>query len=105
MNTGESTATVVLRGDLDVYHREEIVGAFPDPIGLTRVVIDCSQVTYIDSTFVSALMAYRRKFVALGLDPLEIVIIAGDQLRRMLEVVGLTRAVTVIKANTGEVMG
>jgi len=94
----ERTARVTLEGGLDIYRREEIMALLPAPGSVDRVVIDCSSATSIDSTILTALMRYRRSFASAGGDPVNIIIIVDPNLRRMFEIAGLTRVLTIVSA-------
>ena len=95
--TDERTAQVLLKGDLDVFSRETVASALPDPESVDRVVIDCSAVTSIDSSVIATFMRYRREFAETGRDPLNIVVIASVPVRRLFEITGLVKAITVIR--------
>jgi anti-anti-sigma factor len=92
----ERTAQVVFHGDLDLHNRDAVSAALPEPDSFDRVAIDCSAVTSIDSSVVTVFMRYRRKFVAAGLDPFNIIFIASRPVRRIFEITGLLKYVTVI---------
>lgn len=96
--TDDRTAEVLLTGDLDIHNCESVSSALPQPGTVDRVVVDCSGVTSIDSSVVTVLMRYRRAFAAAGGDPLNIVFIASRQARRIFEITGLVRCMTVINA-------
>jgi anti-anti-sigma factor len=89
---------VTLSGDFDVYRTHDIASMLPDPRSADRVVIDCSQVRFADSTFLVALMRYRRKFVQAGGDELNIILVASEFVRRILQISGLTKVLTVLCA-------
>lgn len=94
--TNERTAQVVLEGDLDVFSRERVESQLPDPTTAERVVIDCSAVGSIDSSVIAVFMRYRRRFAEGGGDPLNIVVIASEPVRRLFEITGLVKVLTVI---------
>jgi anti-anti-sigma factor len=94
----ERTATLRLEGDLDIYRRDEIQSRLPAPGSVDRVIIDCSAATSIDSTILTMLMRYRRSFASAGGDPVNIVVIVAPSLRRIFEIAGLTRMLTIVSA-------
>jgi anti-anti-sigma factor len=100
--TEDRTGTVFFTGDLDVSRRDAIVSALPPPDAVDRLVIDCSTVTSIDSAAIAALMHYRRQFAETGRDPLNIVVIASDPVRRVFETLGLTKLMTILTAPRSE---
>jgi anti-sigma B factor antagonist len=86
---------IVLRlaGELDLYNAEEVRSALADALATepTRIVIDLSEVNFIDSTALGALIEARSK---LGRNDL---LLAAPQLetRRTLQVSGLDRTLPV----------
>ena len=98
MREDERTATLRLEGDLDIYRRDEIENALPKPGSCDRVVIDCSSATSIDSTVLSTLMRYRRSFASAGGDPVNIIVIVEPSLRRIFDIAGLSRVLTIVSA-------
>jgi anti-anti-sigma regulatory factor len=55
-----------------------------------------ARVDSMDSTIVGLLMRFRRQYAEAGHDPLDVVIIASPNVRRMLEIVGMTKQVTIL---------
>lgn len=96
--TEERTTHVSFSGDLDIQGREAVRNALPPPESTDRVVIDCSEVTSMDSSVVTVIMRYRRRFLDAGHDPFGIVLIASAPVRRVLDITGLTKVLTVINA-------
>ncbi|HLI97710.1 MAG TPA: STAS domain-containing protein [Candidatus Baltobacteraceae bacterium] len=94
----QPTAHVAFAGDLDVYRRDEVASALPPPETAERIVIDMRDVTTVDSSIVAVLMRYRRSFTDAGGDAHEVVLIVSPQLRRIFEITGLTRSMTVVTA-------
>jgi anti-anti-sigma factor len=94
----ERTAQITLEGSLDIYRRDEITALLPVPGSVDRVVIDCSSATSVDSTILTVLMRYRRRFASAGGDPVNIIIIVNPNLRRVFEIAGLTRVLTIVSA-------
>ena len=98
--TDERTARISFAGDLDVYRRDEIAAALPSPESIDRLIIDLREATIIDSSILAILMRYRRTFTDAGKDPHEIVIIVQPQLRRVFEITGLMKSLTIVSAGS-----
>lgn len=96
----ERTARISFAGDLDVYRREEISSALPSPESIDRLIIDLREATIIDSSILAILMRYRRTFVDAGKDPHEIVVIVQPQLRRVFEITGLMKSLTIVSGTS-----
>lgn len=99
LDENERAATVAFRGDLDVYRRDEIASALPLPKTIDRLVIDMREAAILDSSIVAVLMRYRRQFIEAGGDPLNIVIVVPQTLRRIFEITGLVSLMTVVTAS------
>lgn len=97
--TDERTAHVAFAGDLDVYRRDEIAAALPNPDGIDRLVIDLREASMIDSSIISVVMRYRRSFIDAGREAHDIVILVTPQLRRIFEITGLTKSLTIVSAS------
>ncbi len=95
----ERAALVTLQGDLDLAIRDDVAAALPAASSVDRLVIDCTAVTSIESVVIAVFMRYRRKWTAMGSDPLNIIFIASPQVRRTFEVTGLSTFFTVITAS------
>ena len=100
--TDQLTAHVAFAGDLDVYRRDEIAASLPQAETADRVVVDMREVTTVDSSIIAVFMRYRRSFLDAGGDAHEIVLIVRPQLRRIFEITGLTRSLTVVTAEAAE---
>ncbi len=94
------TAHIALTGSLDVNTRADVESLLPDPATIERLIIDCSQVAIMESSILTVLMRYRRRWEELGRDPFDMVIVASPGVRRVFEITGLNRAMTVV--NGGE---
>ena len=99
---GERAVLVTLSGELDLAKRDAVADALPAPGSVDRLVVDCSAVTSIESVVITVFMRYRRKFIAVGSDPMNIVFIVSPQMRRIFEITGMSTFFTVIPAS-GEV--
>lgn len=92
----ERTARVAFSGALDIYRVPEVEGALPPVWSAERVVLDFSAVTSVDSTVLTVLLRYRRRFEEAGHSALDIVVITNANVKRAFEISGLTRVITVI---------
>lgn len=86
---GERAALVTLSGDLDLSKRDAVADALPAAGSVDRLVVDCSAVTSIESVVIAVFMRYRRKFIAAGSDPMNVVFIVSPQVRRTFEITGM----------------
>ncbi|HEY9181540.1 MAG TPA: STAS domain-containing protein [Candidatus Baltobacteraceae bacterium] len=96
----KNAVRIELAGDLDVYRRDEIAAQFPPPESVSRVIVDMRNATLIDSSIVSVLMRYRRAFMDCGNDGLDMVLVVPQVFRRIFEITGLVKLVTVVTAPT-----
>lgn len=87
--------TVTLSGELDLSMRQAVAAALPS-ISFDRLVIDCTAVTSIESVVIAVFMRYRRKWIAEGGDPLNIVFLVSPQLRRTFEIAGMSEWFTIV---------
>jgi anti-anti-sigma factor len=95
---GQRSITVAFSGNLDLAARSGIAFALPDPSGLDRLVIDCTAVSSMESAVVSVFMRYRRKWIALGGDPLNIVFLTTPELRCTFDITGMSEWFTIVTA-------
>jgi anti-sigma B factor antagonist len=90
-----SPTTVVLSGELDVLTarrvRETLIAISNS--GEPRVVVDMSNVTFLDSTGLSALVGPLKRFRSMGGEL--VVRSPATSVRKVLELTGLTRVLTV----------
>lgn len=99
MEAQPQSTYVELQGDLSLERQAEIEAALPAVDPNVRVVLDCSRVSSADSSVIRIFMRFRRAYAEAGGDPqTNIIIIASPQMRRLLEIVGLSRWVTVVNA-------
>ena len=85
-----------------MYRKDVIVTSLPDPKTVDQVIVDCTQVEFIDSSFITQLMRYRRDFMQSGGDPFNIVIVVSPQIRRIFDVTGISGAMTLVTAKSKE---
>jgi anti-sigma B factor antagonist len=89
---GHANAFVVTAtGEVDMYTAPTLEQALDGVIGLggTSVVLDLSEVTFVDSTLLSVLLRYRDRLTDLGG---QLVIVTDDRrIRRTFEITGLDR--------------
>jgi anti-anti-sigma factor len=88
--------TVTLSGELDLSMRDAVASALPEPAGFERLVVDCTAVTSIESVVIAVFMRYRRKWIAAGGDPLNIVFLVTPSLRRTFEITGMMEWFTIV---------
>lgn len=98
MTADDRTERITLSGNLDVYSKKHVEALLPDPESVDHLIIDCSQVAVFESTVLTVLMRYRRRFEEAGRDPFNIVVIVTPNVRRIFDITGLSRAVTVVTA-------
>lgn len=98
LTSDERTARIVLSGSLDVYSKSHVESLLPDPESVDRVIIDCSSVSIIESAVLTVLMRYRRRFQDAGRDPVEIIIVVNPSVRRIFDITGLNRVLTIVSA-------
>lgn len=98
VTSDERTARIVLSGALDVYSKPHVESLLPDPESVDRVIIDCSNVTIVESAVLTVLMRYRRRFQEAGRDPVEIIIVVNPSVRRIFDITGLNRVLTIVSA-------
>ena len=98
----DTACLVVLSAELDFSDEARVKALLPPPDRCSRVVIDCSAVTYIDSPIIAVLAGFRRAFQKAGGDPLEIVVIASPAMDRALAITGMKRLITVLPARNAE---
>jgi anti-sigma B factor antagonist len=81
------SAVVRLVGEIDLYNAEEVAGALAELAGEHhgRVVVDLSEVEFVDSTALGTLIEARKQ---LG-DGALVLAAPGQEVRRALEVAGL----------------
>src|SRR5215207_8223842 len=83
------TAVLALRGDVDIASRDTVVDTVVALLrGGQRVVADLSEVSFVDSSGLSALIWARKEADRLGCDFR--VTGARDEVKRLLEITGLT---------------
>jgi anti-anti-sigma factor len=90
---------IALEGDLDLSREPELQALLPPVGAANRVVFDFSDVTSIDSSVITTIMRYRRDSAAKTGNQVEIVIVASASIRRVLDMVGISRVLTVIAAS------
>jgi anti-anti-sigma regulatory factor len=92
----ERPYTFNLEGDLGAFDAARVQALFPPPSDYTRIVIDCSAVTSMDSSIIAALMLFRQSFALAGRNPLDVVVIASPRIRKVLDLTGVVRFLTVV---------
>jgi anti-sigma B factor antagonist len=99
---GRPPAIVRVRGDIDLATRDEIRRQIEDSIdGAGRVVLDLSQVTFIDSSGLTVLVETHQR---LGQNPEAFAVRApSPPARRVLALSGLDQLMTIVDADDGEI--
>ena len=87
---------ITLSGDLDLSRRDAVNDMLPPASTVERLIIDCSEVTSIESVVIAVFMRYRRKFTAAGRDPFNITFIVSPNLRRTFDITGMSQWFTVV---------
>ena len=96
MTPSEPTAQVELSGDLDLSRAKALYGELRAFIGVPRIVINCANATFIDSSILTVFMRFRRQFAEAGGDPHEIIVVVPPKLRRIFEISGLAKTMTIV---------
>ena len=87
---GENTPLVItLDGDWDIYRRAELEAALRPMLECPQVVLDCSAVTYADSTVLSVLATLRKERVARGYPACRVV--PSATVSRLFEITQMSR--------------
>lgn len=89
---------IELAGDLDLYRRDEVASAFPPPETTNRLIVDMRNATLVDSSIIAVLMRYRRSFMDAGKDGHDIIVVVPAVFRRIFEITGLVKLLTVVTA-------
>jgi anti-sigma B factor antagonist len=98
VNTAEldgNAFVVTVAGEVDMYTAPALEQALEGVVGLggTTVVLDLTEVSFIDSTLLSVLLRYRDRLNNLGG---ELAIVTDDRrIRRTFEITGLDRIFTI----------
>jgi len=88
-------ATVVaVAGELDLHTAAELESALDEADRNGRVVVDLTQVTFLDSTALGVLLRASRRREH---DPLDLVV-DGSEVRRVFEITGLDRRFTFARS-------
>jgi anti-sigma B factor antagonist len=95
MSSDSSVVVIALSGELDVGRSDEIARALALPPRATPVMLDLSEVSYADSTVISALFHFSEKATAAN-TPIAVLIVK-PQLIRLLEYAGLGEAFPVFR--------
>jgi anti-anti-sigma factor len=83
---------VVFTGEYDLAVKEQLRDELDSLVDEPAVVLDFSDVSYMDSTCVAELMRNRELRASRGLPPPTIIIKAGNRIRRIFEILGLLTA-------------
>jgi anti-anti-sigma factor len=89
---------ITLHGDLGLADQDRVSALFPAPELCERLVLDCTNVTSMDSSILALIMVYRRRMQNAGRDAqASMVAIAPPRLLRLFELTGISRAITVLR--------
>ena len=92
---GGNAFLVSAAGEIDMYTAPTLEQALEGVVGLggTSVVLDFTEVNFVDSTLLSVLIRYRDRLIGLGG---KLVLVTDDvRIRRTLETTGLNRLFTI----------
>lgn len=95
----QRTSRIDLKGDLDISRVHEVIDALTGLVEADRVVVSCIDATSMDSSFLTAMMRFRREFMSRGKDPHDIIIVVNPKMRRILEITGLVKTLTVVTSD------
>ena len=95
MSGDSSVIVVALSGELDVGRVDEVERALAVQLTGTPVLLDLSDVSYADSTVISALFHFREK--AAAANARIAVLMVKPQLIRLLEYAGLSEAFPIFR--------
>lgn len=90
MSQADGVAVIRLQGDLEIGRKAELRKALDVPDGERRVLIDCTKVSYADSTAIAELLRFRAEAQRRGLRVA--IAIASRQFARIVEYAGLSQA-------------
>jgi anti-sigma B factor antagonist len=87
IRASDEIVLVELRGELDISTAPVLRDALADPIddGVSRIVVDATRVTFLDSTGLGVFLGARQRLPEAG----ELLIACGDQLQRLFRLVAL----------------
>jgi anti-sigma B factor antagonist len=92
---GGDAFLVTAVGEADMYNAAELERALDGVVGLggNSVVLDLTEVSFVDSTLLSVLLRYRERLMELGG---KLVLVTDERgIRRTLEITGLERLFTI----------
>lgn len=95
---------IVLRGDFDIADDARIADVFSAVIGTERVVIDLTDVRYIDSTLLNSLIRLQRARISAGRKP---VVLTGlsPHVERIVRIARLDRVLEIQRGKRRENLG
>jgi anti-sigma B factor antagonist len=104
-NADDTTPVLSVRGEIDVSTapelRDRLLGVAQD--GHSTVVVDLSEVTFLDSTALGVLVSGLKRFRAAGGD-LRLVV-TGRSVTKVLEITGLNEVFPIFDSVAGAVAG
>ena len=89
---------VVFAGEYDLANKSELRKELSRLHSVDELVLDMSEVTYIDSTFIAELMLLRKARKTKKLSPVTIVAPPKSLVRKLFQVTGLLSVLNVVEA-------
>jgi anti-sigma B factor antagonist len=99
----EGQLVLAVTGETDLYTAPRVLDELLRLVatGVSRLVIDLSEATFIDSTFIATLVRARKELVVAGGD--EIALVAKDKNVKVFEITGLDRAFRIFETREAAV--
>jgi anti-sigma B factor antagonist len=96
---GSASYRIALAGEFDMYTAPEFRHDLHACIerGAAEVIVDLSETTFIDSTFLGVLLGGMRSLRERGG---ELSVVCPDSIRKTFEITGLDRVLTITEAST-----
>jgi anti-anti-sigma factor len=93
---------VVFAGEYDLTCKDEFRRELADLRTLDDVVLDFTNVTYVDSTIIAELMLLAKDRISAGLAPQKIMLSNSPSVRRVFDLVQLQKVIPVVSSFDGE---
>ncbi len=87
----QSPHVVSFNGELDIWKERDVEARFSAVDGSMPVVVDLSEVRYLDSAFLSALVRLRRRLPSCSIT----LVVATPSVRRILELTDMHRLFSI----------
>ena len=92
----QRTAYVSLSGDFDIHNCRNLERLLPPPDATDRVIVDCTNVRYMDTAALGALIQYRRACSQYKTEPDIVIVAPKGPLRKIFDVVGFVKLFQVV---------